>query len=452
MRSFPTAQARRLWRVLVRSRRHVLSLQNWKTRVVFWAGAVATGATAALFASGATLANDLYHRVIAISHWLPYLISPLGLVVALWATRRFFSGAEGSGIPQTIAVLGYADWQRRARLLSPRIAIGKLLLTTLGLGVGASIGREGPSVHVGASIMYGVGRLARFPRHDLERGLILAGGAAGVAAAFNTPIAGIIFAIEEMSRSFEERTSGTMIIAVILAGMTALAIKGNYTYFGTTQAAIAASAWPAVLVYGILGGLFGGLFSATLIAGTRRIAPLVARYPYRVALGCGLAIALLGTLSGYTTFGTGYDEAKGILVGANQAGAMFPVYKMLATIASYLSGIPGGIFAPSLAVGAGMGADVAPLFPKIPLAAAVVLGMVSYFSGVVQTPITAFVIVMEITDNHEMTFALMAASFIAYGVSQLICREPIYRALAQRFAESDAAPGGASPTARDTRA
>jgi len=307
MSPFLLRQSRRVMRVLGRSRRQILSLQNWKTRIVFWGGAIATGATAALFASSATLANDLFHRVAAVAPWLPYLVSPLGLLAALWATRRFFAGAEGSGIPQTIAVLGYTDWQRRARLLSPRIAIGKLLLTTLGLGAGASIGREGPSVHVGASIMYGVGRLARFPRHDMERGLILAGGAAGVAAAFNTPIAGIIFAIEEMSRSFEERTSGTMIIAVILAGMTALAIKGNYTYFGTTQAAIAASAWPMVLVYGILGGLFGGLFSATLIAGTRKIAPLLTRYPYRVALVCGLAIALLGTLSGYTTFGTGYD-------------------------------------------------------------------------------------------------------------------------------------------------
>ena len=116
-------------------------------------------------------------------------------------------------------------------MLSARIAVGKILLTLLGLASGASIGREGPTVQVGASIMYALGRLLRLPRLELQRALVLAGGAAGIAAAFNTPLAGVVFAIEELSHSFEARTSGTVLTAVVIAGITTLALVGNYTVF-----------------------------------------------------------------------------------------------------------------------------------------------------------------------------------------------------------------------------
>jgi len=430
----PDSQAR--WHSLYRSGLRMLSPNVWKSRVVFWGGALAVGAIAALFAVAGNYAIDLFRHVPETSRWLPFLACPVGLVAVLWLTRHWFPGTEGSGIPQAIAALETKGEEARSHLLSLRIAFGKILLTFLGLLSGASIGREGPTVHVGASIMYSLGRIARFPRHDLERGLILAGGAAGVAAAFNTPIAGIIFAIEEMSRSFEERTSGTLLIAVILAGVTAVAIKGNYTYFGSTSAALSFSGWPLVFLCGILGGLLGGTFSKIVIGGSQRIAPLLGRYPYRIAVVCGLAIAVAGLFSDATTYGTGYQEAKGILTGVSHMGVLFPFLKMTASIASYLSGIPGGIFAPSLAAGAGLGADLARFFPAVPVAAVVVLGMVSYFSGVVQAPITSFVIVMEMIDNQNMLFPLMSASLIAYGASRLICREPIYRALARNFTAS----------------
>jgi len=420
-----------------RARRYLLSFQGWKTRLIFWGGAVAVGAAAALFARLAEHAMKLFQVVSSTSSWLALVVTPAGLVLAVWLTRQVFTGTEGSGIPQTIAVVGNRNRQQRWRLLSLRVAIGKIFLTTLGLASGASIGREGPSVQVGASILYRAGRLARFPRHEVERGLVLAGGAAGIAAAFNTPLAGIIFAIEEMSRSFEERTTGTMLIAVIIAGMTALAINGNYTYFGKAQVEIVAADWMVIPLCGVVGGLMGGLFSSALVAGSNRIAPIIAVHPYRVAVVCGLVVAVLGLISGNMVYGTGYQEAAGILQGKSEGDLLFPFYKMLATLASYLSGIPGGIFAPSLSVGAGLGADLSPWFPSVPIAAMAILGMVSYFAGVVQTPITAFVIVMEVTGSHGMALPLMAASFIAYGASRLVCREPIYRALARRFMEPD---------------
>ena len=420
---------------LHRTRRRLFSLNKWKMRLLLWGSALCVGAVAALFALLANAADENFHHLHQQQPWLTYLLPPLGLALIAWLTRRFFPGTEGSGIPQAIAALSMRKHALRRKVLSIKVALGKMLLTTLGLFCGTSIGREGPTVHIGASIMYSLRRFAPLPLRgqDMFRALILAGGAAGISAAFNTPLAGILFAIEEMSRSFEQRTSGTLIITVVLAGITALAILGPYTYFGSTDASLPLSgAWLAVLICGVVGGLLGGLFATALIQGSRQIAPLAWRYPVRVAFACGLLISLLGFVSNGQSFGTGYLEAQQ-LVDGGEASLLFPLWKLLATLSSYLSGIPGGIFAPSLSVGAGLGADLAWLMPHLPAAALIMLGMVGYFSGVVQTPITAFVIVMEMTDNSGMLLPLMATALIARGVSSLVCPRPIYMALAEAY-------------------
>ena len=417
-----------------RTRRRLLSINKWKVRIVIWGSAISVGLAAAFFALISEHSDEFYHRLYSEQPLIAYLLPPLGLTLIAWLTRTFFKGSEGSGIPQTIAALSMSSHVLRSKVLSLRVALAKVFLTCLGLLSGASIGREGPTVYVGASIMYSLRKyIPNLRSVDMTRALILAGGAAGISAAFNTPLAGILFAIEEMSRSFEEKKSGTLLIAVVLAGVTALAILGEYTYFGHSTATIdLSSAWVAVLACGIIGGLLGGLFSTSLIYGTRQIASYLSAYPIRIAFFCGLILSLLGFLSSGQTFGTGYLEAKN-LVDGGEVSAAFPFYKLLATVASYLSGIPGGIFAPSLSVGAGLGADLAQFMPNIPFSAIVMLGMVGYFTGVVQTPITAFVIVMEMTDSSSLLIPLMTTALIANGVSHLVCPRPIYQALADAY-------------------
>ncbi len=410
------------------------SAEAWKARIVFWSGAVLVGLLATLFAWGTEYANEFFIERAHERAWLPLLASPLGLLLVVWLTRRYVPGARGSGIPQAVAALSMTDHGSRSRLLSFRIALSKIGLCLLGILSGASIGREGPTVHVGAAVMFSLGRFARFPHHYMDRGLILAGGAAGIAAAFNTPLAGILFAIEEMARSFEERTSGTLLTAVFLAGITAVALQGNYVYFGTSSATLApAQTLLPVFVCGILGGLLGGLFSHTLVVTSRRLAGLTGHHPYLLAIACGLAIAAIGWITHGDTFGTGYHEARRIITGEGELGADYPFLKMLATWVSYISGIPGGIFAPSLATGAGLGNTLAGFLSGYPTGAIIILGMVGYFTGVVQTPITAFVIVMEMTDNNALLLPLMATAFIAYATSRIVCPEPIYQALARAF-------------------
>jgi H+/Cl- antiporter ClcA len=417
-----------------------LSVRDWKTRLIFWSGALAVGCLAALFTLGSNWVMGLHERILGHSRWWTLLLSPLVMVTVTFLTRHVFPGTQGSGIPQAIAALRTSDDKLRKQLLSLRIAVGKILMTLLGFVGGASIGREGPSIHVGASVMYSMGRFTRFPPHYVRHGLIMAGGAAGIAAAFNTPIAGIIFAIEEMARFYEERATGMLLIAVIIAGIVALGFMGNYSYFGESGAHFdQLRDWIAVPMCGVIGGLLGGMFSRLLVLGVHRLRPLSDRYGLLIAALCGLGIAAIGLLSNGSTYGTGYEQARSVLMHGSNVGMGFPFYKMLATLTSYFSGIPGGIFSPSLSAGAGLGADLAPLMPYAPVGTVVLLGMVGYFTGVVQTPLTASVIVMEMVNDQSMVFPIMAAAFIALGASKLICRTPIYWALADEFLASDKA-------------
>ncbi len=419
---------RQHWR---RNQRKLFSVSAWRVRLVFWIGALLVGLICAMFAIMADWADVAFHTIIGLGDWVPLVMTPVVMVGLVWATRKLFPGAQGSGIPQAIASL---ESNRKTAVLSLRIACGKILLTLIGLVAGASIGREGPSVHIGASVMYTLGRFARFPAHYMERGLILAGGAAGIAAAFNTPLAGIVFAIEEMSRQFEQRTSGLVTVGVVIAGVTALAALGPYHYFGTSNAVMTgAMSWAAVLICGIVGGLLGGLFSSLLVNGARLLTPVIKARPYHVAFVCGLIVAVLGYVSDYSSSGTGYAAARSIIMGEVNWDPIYPLLKMGSTVASYLSGIPGGIFAPSLATGAGVGENLGHWLPVAPMSVMILLGMVGYFSGVVQSPLTAFIIVMEMTNNQEMPLALITTSFIAYGVSHLVCPQPIYHALSRAF-------------------
>lgn len=424
---------------LVRHRaRFIRATRNrWRTRLLFVVGGSLVGAVAAGLATLAEYAQAGFLRVLAVDRWLGLVVTPLGFGLAVYAAGRWFRNSQGSGIPQAIVAHRLNDSSARARLVSPRIAAGKIVLTVFGLLCGASAGREGPTVQIGASILFSLGQLSR----RRQAGLIVAGAAAGVAAAFNTPLAGIIFGIEELTRSFERHTSGLIVSCVIAAGIVSLALLGNYTYFGTSSGVLQGGwSWLVVLLCGVVGGLGGGLFSRIVIAGASGIpgkaGMLTRRYPASFAVLCGLGVALCGLLSGDSVYGTGYREVSAALDGTRPLSPVFGALKFIATALTSVSTLPGGIFSPSLAIGAGLGANVANLFAGIDVSSVMLLGMVAYLAGVVQAPITAFVIVMEMTDNHAMLIPLMTAALIAHVTSRLICREGIYHALAHRLLES----------------
>lgn len=423
-------------KLLRRSRVLWGSFSLWRPRLIFWFGALAIGIISVGFARLADLAQRGFAGVTASGQWsflLPLVITPLGFMLSAYLAATFFPNAQGSGIPQAIAARHLRDPEDRTRLLSLRLVFGKILLTVLGLASGASIGREGPTVQVGASIMLAV---ARFGGMAQARGLILAGSAAGIAAAFNTPLAGIVFAIEEMSRTYESRANGLVLTAVILSGLAALGLAGSYNYFGSTAVAPASVRdWELVLVCGIGGGALGAAFSGLALhlgQHVRRWAhPQPLRRMVMLAAACGLAVAAIGILSGGMTFGTGYDQAKGAVEG-NPLPVLFFLEKLFAGFLSMMSGIPGGIFAPSLSVGAGFGSTIGQIMGSS-IALAAILGMAGYFSGVVQAPMTAFVIILEMTGDHQAVIPIMAVSMIGYITSRILSREPLYHGLSRVF-------------------
>ncbi len=414
----------------VRSR---LAVKRWSRRLMFLAGGILVGLAAILMAFLADHAQAAFGRLLAISPYMALVVTPLGFGFATLLATTVFPNSQGSGIPQVIAALRLPS-AASAPLVSLRVAIGKIVVMGLGLLFGASTGREGPTVQVGGAIMYSIGQWAPFR----QPGFLVAGAAAGVAAAFNTPLAGIVFGIEELSRSFETRTSGLIIGAVIAAGLTSLAIVGNYNYFGQVAVELPlGKAWFVVPVCAVICGVAGGLFSRILVLFARglpgAIGAAIKRQPVIFATVCGLGVALCGVLSGVHVYGTGYDQARAILHAADVVDYGFGPLKFIATVLSAISGLPGGIFSPSLAIGAGIASDLSYFFPHSPLGALVLIGMVSYLTGVVQAPITAFVITSEMTNDQAMVIPLMAAALIANAASKSVAPEGVYHALAKSF-------------------
>ncbi len=425
----------------------------WRQYGVFWLGAIAVGLTAVLYARLIDWGYDTFRTLQHRATWLPLILTPAIAAGSVWLTRRFFRGAEGSGIPQVIATLHARPSAFGSRLLTLRILLAKIAISFLGILGGFTIGREGPTVQVGAALMFNLRRFYPRSNAQIERQLVLAGAAAGLSAAFNTPLAGIVFAIEELTRSFSARASGVLITAIILAGVVALGLNGNYTYFGTIDIG---PHFPdllavAVLVTALVTGVAGGLFCWLLLNTGRWLPPrllgLYRERPIAFAALCGLAIAVVGLLSGGTTFGSGYAEARGLLDGHEQLSVFYPFLKIVSMVASYLPGIPGGIFAPSLSIGAGFGNLLHLVFGDMRLPVLVALAMVGYLAAVTQSPITSFVIVMEMINGHALVISLMAAALIASRVSRFFA-PPLYETLAQRYLAPPApvpAPSPATP-------
>ena len=410
-----------------------LQARRARRMVVIIAVTVLAGVVAALFARLCDQAL-LAHAALS-ARWpiASLLLLPIGFGTVAWATQKFAPEAAGSGIPQVIAAADHR-WSGRwdGQRVTLRTAIWKVLLTAAMLLCGGSVGREGPTVQVVSAIMRSLTRgLHGGPGRRI---LILAGGAAGVSAAFNAPIAGVVFAVEELARGFERRTNAFVIMIVVVAGFTSYAVQGDYAYFGVMAGdpALAAS-WISAPLIGVCGGILGGLFSSGLALVLGPPTNPVARWrvvrPVPFAVLCGCAAAGVAALSGGQTFGTGYAEAKDILAHGSSGSLSFAVAKLLANFAAACSGTPGGIFSPSLATGAGLGAAFVHFGLIHSGRNAVVLGMAAYLSGVVQAPLTSAVILMEMTREPSLVGPLMLAALTARWTSGLLMPRPIYHVL-----------------------
>lgn len=409
----------------------------WTGRGVLIAYAALTGLTVVAFTWFAEHALRQFFIFQRAHVWETVVWTTASTTGIAWLTRRFFPGAAGSGIPQVLAAL-HADTtvEQRTLFVSLKLSIAKMFLTTWGLLAGLSIGREGPSVQVAAGIMQGARRWLR-PRSSVDaHALLVAGGAAGIAAAFNTPLGGIVFALEELGQHKRLHDSSHVIVAIVVAGLMGVSAYGNANYFGFIRIEnLSADVVLPALALALCCGLAGGVFSRLLIAsqsnqGTDRFSRWRQRSPVWFAAGCGLMIGVLGIVSHGETYGSGYAHNRAMLESTNDTSPMYVVLKYLATWFSAWSGVPAGVFAPSLAIGGAMGNDMAQLTSVRDATTLIALGMAGFLAAVTQAPLTAFIIVMEMVDGHGLVLALMAMTLVSSSVARLLSA-PLYATLAE---------------------
>jgi H+/Cl- antiporter ClcA len=426
-----------LWHNLEREMR---AGRQWLDRAVVLGYALATGLIVVgftLLAEAASQGFDRLQRLGTYAVYLPLLWTPLLTVALLWWTRRHVAGAVGSGIPQVVRALeDDLHPSQQSWLVSLRLSLHKIVLVSGGMLAGLSSGREGPTVQVGAGVMVHARRWLS-PQSGIDaHDLIVAGAAAGIAAAFNTPLGGIVFALEQLSRRRSMSHSALVISSIVLAGLVAVSVFGNETYFGRLP--VQSLAWslllPGLLV-AVVAGLAGGLFSRLIVVSTRGLPDRVSRWrvqsPFWFACGCALLVAVIGIVTGGATAGAGYASTRALLEGHADLPGLYTLLKFCATWLSAWTGLPAGLFAPSLAIGAGIGHDVALLTgvgaeAAIPLIA---LGMVGFLAATTQGPITAFIIVMEMVSGHSMVLSLMACALLAGAIARLMT-PPLYLELA----------------------
>ena len=342
-----------------------------------------------------------------------------------------FSGARGSGIPQTKAA-----FHLQGGAIPVRVPIGKFITGVLCIGSGHSMGREGPSVQIGAGIASAIGRWLRLSPARVKE-LVPVGAAGALAAAFNTPIAAVLFALEELIGNMNATLLGSTVVASVAAVVVQRSILGNEPLFRVPGYALE---HPAELIgYAVL-GIVGGLISLAFCKSLLALRLSFRRLPRWTVM---LQPAMGGVVIGATLLffpevkGVGYDYVDQALNGGLvlRTMALLCVVKLGATVVSYCSGNAGGIFAPSLYIGAMAGGvvgmvvnSVAP-FPTGEPGAYALVGMGALFAGIIRAPLTSVFMIFEITQDYQILVPLMVANLLSFAISRRYQPVPVYEAL-----------------------
>jgi len=376
------------------------------------------------------------------AQWMWMFISvPLGLWTAWWIARRYAPEVAGDGVPEVIA-----DLTVRGGYVPTRVTWLKTIATSLTLGAGGSAGREGPIVQIGSSVGASFGRWAGLGE-DQIRSLVAAGAGAGIGASFNAPIAGMLFAMEVILGGFSIRHLNTVVVASVVAAVTSRTLIGEALTFPVVKYPFGDDP-EELLVYAALGLLAvgAGWFFLRALSWFEAISvKLTAVRGWVLPVALGLLVACFGAASVYLSedfafldppvLGTGQDLVSLILRGGTFAWWVFAgllVLKVLATSATLGSGASGGAFAPSLFIGAVLGAGFATLLSpvwspsELEAGAFALVGSAAVFASVARAPLTAILIVFELTQDYGLVLPLMLATALATLLTDLLHRESVY--------------------------
>jgi chloride channel protein, CIC family len=399
------------------------------------------GLVAAFFRIVLALGDDLRNALIAWSRhfplwgWIfPILFSMAGAVSSLFLVQRFAPETSGSGIPHLEAVL------HRLRTMSwNRVLPIKFVAGALAIGGGLALGREGPTVQMGGAVGAAVSHwLKSRPRE--QRTLIAAGAGAGLAAAFNAPLSGVMFVLEEIQRDFHPIVFGAAFLAAAVADIVVRLLSGAFPVFSVPNYPTPPTAsLPVFALLGVLAGLLGVAFNRGLLVTLNWFG----HFSGRMRLGTAAAVgALVGVIAWFypLAVGGGHSLAEVVLAGGFVLAAipLLFIIRFFLTLSSYATGTAGGIFAPLLVLGALLGLAlgqithaIAPFVVPEPAVFAVV-GMAAYFTAIVRAPLTGIALIVEMTGNYHQMLPLLVSCFCAYAVAEYLKDLPIYEALLER--------------------
>lgn len=407
-----------------------LMLHKWP----YWISAFVVGIVAVIYSKLVVQAESFSNHLL--EHAPEYFLvsGPLFFLLS-WAMVYFIAPqAKGSGIPQVMAAVESleknSDDLPVEKLLGIKIALVKIGSSILCLMGGGAIGREGPTIQISASIFYFASKKINFFKQYVKTEVwIITGAAAGLAAAFNTPLGGLVYAIEELATQHVNKFKTSLIAAVIISGFTCQMILGPYLFLGFPKVSrLPPKMIPFVVVISLLCGLLGALFGQSMyyFSQLKKVYIKTPRYTAMFAMFCGLVISLIALFVDRQVMSSGKELLISFLFTEESMNWYIPVLRFIGPIITNISGCAGGIFAPSLAAGGSIGKLFADLSGITDSNLFVILGMISFLAGVTRAPFTAFILVVEMTDRHSAIFPMMLCSLLATNVAKLVNKHSFY--------------------------
>lgn len=417
---------------------------NLLQAIPFWIGSVITGIFAVLYAQIFLWGEKLMNLMMDWQAWSIFIMAPVCFVLSWWLVKKYAPYAKGSGIPQVMAAVELANPKEHHKikhLLSVKIIIFKMLSSVILVIGGGAIGREGPTIQIAGSVFRTVNEYlpSWWPKIS-KRNMIMTGAAAGLSAAFNTPLGGIVFAVEELAKTHINYFKTALFTAVIIAGLMAQTLAGSYLYLGYPKTAGVGLSimFPVILVAGISGILASKLsvlmlkinaWNKTLKNDRQKIAFLIAS---------ALIIASLAYFVNREILGSGKEIMDRTLFTADKHEDWYvPLLRMIGPALSFTSGGAGGIFAPALSAGASIGSVISGWIHLSPNETNVVIlgGMVAFLTGITRAPFTSAIIVLEMTDRHSLIFHLMLAGMVSSLISVMVSKKSLYDLLKNSYLE-----------------
>ncbi len=406
-----------------------------------WVASLFTGLIAVAYTKLFGFAEYGFHWLYKWKDWSLFLFMPLFFLLAWVVVHWFAPGARGSGIPQVMAAIDLATPPHENRvglLLSTRILLVKIVSSILMVLGGGAIGREGPTIQIAGSIFRQLNRWIprSWPKLSMQS-FLLTGGAAGLAAAFNTPLGGMVFAMEELAKIHLRHFRTALFSAVIIAGLTAQALLGPYLYLGYPEVrGLPFISFFAVALAALVSGVLGSLMCKMILWVMKWKQVFSTRQQLAFVLATGLSLAAIAYFLNSAVLGSGKDLMNGVLFDADKKTGWDTVaLRLLGPVLCFNTGAAGGVFAPALAAGASVGAWLSGLLHMEGAGANILIlsGMVGFLTGVTRTPFTSAILVLEMTDRHSVIFHLMLAALISNLAALLIDKRSLYDRLKKNY-------------------